>query len=88
MVCSFGCVPCLDDPGLEPPTLFFCEGTCPGQIASGEAGTVGFGYDPVFVEESTGKTFAELEATEKNQLSHRGQALREFRQQFARLCKT
>ena len=87
-VCTICCVPVLEDPELEPPTLFYCEGTCPGRIASGEAGTGGFGYDPVFVEETTGKTFAELEAKEKNQLSHRGQALGEFRQQFARLCNT
>ena len=88
VVCTICCVPVLDDPGLQPPTLFYCEGTCPGQIALGEAGTGGFGYDPVFVEESTGKTFAELEAKEKNLLSHRGQALRDFRLKFADLCKT
>ena len=86
-VCTICCVPVLDDPGLQPPTLFYCEGTCPGQIALGESGSGGFGYDPVFVEESTGKTFAELEAKEKNLLSHRGQALGDFRLKFAELCK-
>ena len=86
-VCTICCVPVLDDPGLQPPTLFYCEGTCPGQIALGESGSGGFGYDPVFIEESTGKTFAELEAKEKNLLSHRGQALGDFRLQFAELCK-
>ncbi|MEC8896596.1 MAG: RdgB/HAM1 family non-canonical purine NTP pyrophosphatase [Planctomycetota bacterium] len=86
-VCTICCVPVLDDPGLRPPTLFYCEGTCPGQIALGESGSGGFGYDPVFIEESTGKTFAELEAKEKNLLSHRGQALGDFRLKFAELCK-
>ena len=87
-VCTICCVPVLADPELEPPTLFFSEGSCPGWIASAESGTGGFGYDPIFVEETTGKTFAELEATEKNRLSHRGRALDEFRNRFAELCKS
>lgn len=87
-VCTICCVPVLDDPAREPPTLFYCEGFCPGQIALGAAGNGGFGYDPIFVEESTGRTFAELEPGEKNRLSHRGQALRDFREKFAALCET
>jgi XTP/dITP diphosphohydrolase len=52
------------------------EGTCPGQIIPEERGTGGFGYDPIFLLESLGKTMAELEIDEKNRLSHRGRALR------------
>jgi len=51
------------------------EGTCPGQIIPEERGTGGFGYDPIFLLESLGKTMAELEMNEKNRLSHRGRAL-------------
>ena len=38
-------------------------------------GTGGFGYDPVFRVEQTGKTFAEMTRREKNKISHRGVAL-------------
>jgi XTP/dITP diphosphohydrolase len=51
------------------------EGTCPGQIVPEERGTGGFGYDPIFLVESLGRTMAELKMSEKNRLSHRGQAL-------------
>lgn len=52
------------------------EGTCPGEIIPEERGTGGFGYDPIFLIGSLGKTMAELEMDEKNRLSHRGRALR------------
>jgi XTP/dITP diphosphohydrolase len=38
------------------------------------AGSGGFGYDPVFVPEGHERTFAELDASIKNELSHRGRA--------------
>jgi len=50
------------------------EGTCEGLIASQPAGEGGFGYDPIFVVPSLGRTFAEIAASEKHRLSHRGQA--------------
>ncbi len=53
------------------------EGRCEGVIAEAPAGDNGFGYDPVFYYPSLGKTFAELDATEKNRISHRGRALAE-----------
>lgn len=52
------------------------EGTCPGSIAFSPSGTDGFGYDPVFLVGD--KTFAELTAQEKDAISHRGRALRQF----------
>jgi XTP/dITP diphosphohydrolase len=45
-------------------------------------GTEGFGYDPVFFYPPLQKTFAQLTTEEKNQVSHRGRALRELRQEF------
>jgi XTP/dITP diphosphohydrolase len=50
------------------------EGTCPGEIAQEPKGNGGFGYDPVFYVPATGKTFAEMSATEKDRISHRGVA--------------
>lgn len=47
------------------------HGEVKGSIAPREAGTHGFGYDPIFYYPSLGKTFAELSEEEKNRLSHR-----------------
>ncbi|MFD1431308.1 glutamate racemase [Lacticaseibacillus yichunensis] len=52
------------------------EGHIDGQIIGVPAGANGFGYDPYFFVPSIGKTLAELTADEKNQISHRGNALR------------
>jgi len=60
-------------PGAE---LFRAEGVCEGQIIPQERGTNGFGYDPIFLIPSMGKTMAELTDVEKNALSHRGNAIR------------
>lgn len=56
-------------------TLTF-EGICTGSIALQRSGADGFGYDPVFVPEDGSGTFAEMEAAEKNRVSHRGKAVR------------
>lgn len=53
------------------------DGTVEGVIADEPCGSRGFGYDPVFVPAGGGgRTFAEMELEEKQQLSHRGRALR------------
>ncbi|CAM3189462.1 RdgB/HAM1 family non-canonical purine NTP pyrophosphatase [Rhodothermus bifroesti] len=59
-------------------TLHLFEGVCSGYILEAERGQGGFGYDPLFVPEGYTQTFAELSLEEKNQISHRGQALRAF----------
>lgn len=51
------------------------EGVVNGLIATEKRGTEGFGYDPVFSPEDTGKTFAELGVEVKNQISHRARAV-------------
>ena len=56
---------------------FSVEGSCKGRIIASAAGAKGFGYDPLFVPDGFGQTFAELSAEEKNALSHRGRALAE-----------
>ena len=53
----------------------FVEGVLLGRIADHGSGMHGFGYDPVFVVPELGKTLAELTLDQKNQISHRGQAL-------------
>lgn len=47
-----------------------------GEILDAPSGTAGFGYDPIFYLRELSKTFAELSADQKNQLSHRGKAFR------------
>ena len=63
---------CLIDGGAE--HLF--EGIVEGHIIDHEAGSEGFGYDPLFMPEGFERTFAEMSAEEKNDISHRGRAVR------------
>ncbi len=51
-------------------------GECAGTIAFAPEGEGGFGYDPIFLV--NGKSFAQLTAEEKDEISHRGRALRAF----------
>lgn len=51
------------------------EGTVNGKIDFEERGQNGFGYDPLFIVEETGETFAEMSDEEKNKISHRARAL-------------
>jgi len=62
-----------DDTGTH---LF--EGTCRGVITHVGRGSGGFGYDSVFEPVGMSKTFAELDPDTKNEISHRGDALRQF----------
>lgn len=55
------------------------EGTCEGIIAQSPAGADGFGYDPLFWVPEHRQTMAQLPSQVKNQLSHRGRALRALR---------
>ncbi len=52
------------------------EGICSGEIISSERGNNGFGYDPIFKTTALGKTMAELNMQEKNQISHRAHAIK------------
>ena len=58
------------------------RGECEGTIAFAPMGDGGFGYDPVFFIPSLKKTFAQLEAQEKNAISHRGKALELFQKKL------
>lgn len=54
------------------------EGIVNGTILTKQQGTDGFGYDPIFLPEGSDKSFAEMSREEKNQISHRGRALRKL----------
>ena len=53
-------------------------GECHGTILKELRGEKGFGYDPVFYVIEIGKTFAEMDLSEKNKVSHRGKAIENF----------
>ena len=61
------------------------EGRVDGFIATEKRGTAGFGYDPVFIPEDTGKTFSQLGEDVKNQISHRARAVEKLLQHLAKL---
>ena len=63
---------------------FVAEGTCEGVIGPDARGASGFGYDPIFVVPSYGKTMAELSYETKNSFSHRRRAFERLAAQFAR----
>jgi XTP/dITP diphosphohydrolase len=54
------------------------RGQVQGAVTDLPRGTNGFGYDPLFLVEDTGKTMAELSPAEKAAISHRGRAFRRF----------
>ena len=60
----------------EDPEPVIAEGSWAGEIVAEPRGANGFGYDPHFYLRDLGKTAAELDAGQKNRLSHRGKALR------------
>ncbi|OQX12149.1 MAG: Non-canonical purine NTP pyrophosphatase [Desulfobulbaceae bacterium A2] len=58
------------------------EGRCDGEITREPRGESGFGYDPVFFYPPLGKTFAEIELAQKNEVSHRGRAMQQLVAEF------
>ena len=60
----------------DKPLLF--EGICEGRVANKPSGKEGFGYDPIFIPNGEKETFAELGEEIKNNLSHRGRALKKL----------
>ena len=60
------------------------RGECEGEILDAPRGSNGFGYDPLFRPLGYDVSMAELSADEKNAISHRGKAMREFIEKFKR----
>jgi len=57
---------------------FTFEGICNGKIIEEQRGSEGFGYDPIFMPVDYEHTFAELDSSKKNLISHRGKAVEKF----------
>jgi len=82
----FECAVALASPDAQ--RIFRAEGRVDGGIAEAPRGTNGFGYDPLFLpHETPGRTLAELDAPEKNRLSHRGRALQRLRPVLEQLAR-
>lgn len=58
---------------------YLFEGIVTGTITGEKRGSMGFGYDPVFLPEGKSRTFAEMDLEEKNQISHRARAFEKLR---------
>lgn len=68
----YGAAVALCRPGHEPLTAY---GRCDGEIIDQYRGEGGFGYDPLFLSDDLGVTFAEADAESKNRVSHRARAI-------------
>lgn len=74
--CGFASAVALCRPGHEELVV---RGVCRGTLLYEERGSGGFGYDPLFLSDELGKTFAEANAEEKNAVSHRARAIEALR---------
>ncbi len=74
---SFHCVTVLLETENDPAPLI-CEGVWDGEILTAPRGDKGFGYDPIFYVPTHDCSAAELDAKQKNEVSHRGEALRQL----------
>lgn len=72
----FRCVIALAVPEGDRIDVETASGACEGWIGFEPVGSEGFGYDPLFVVSEYNRTFAELPMELKNEISHRGRALR------------
>ena len=69
----FRSVVALANPSGE---IELAEGECLGEVIPEERGTMGFGYDAIFLLQGIGRTMAELDLETKNRLSHRARSIR------------
>lgn len=80
----FRCVLAFVDTNGE---KILCHGSCEGIILEQERGDGGFGYDPLFYLENFKKSMAEITIEEKNQISHRGSALKVMAEKLVEYLK-
>ena len=57
---------------------FIFKGKCVGEITTNQTGSEGFGYDPIFLPNSSKLTFAEMDKEAKGRISHRGMAVKKL----------
>ena len=67
---------------IDSDTELWAEGIIEGLITREQRGAGGFGYDPIFEAADTGKTFSEMSAAQKNEISHRARALQKMRKKL------
>ena len=67
----------------DPKKVYTFSGTWRGEILLQHKGSRGFGYDPLFFDPKTGKSSAELQAKQKNKISHRAKALASLKQHIS-----
>lgn len=67
--------------------LLTFTGICKGEITKAKRGDSGFGYDPIFQPMGYEKTFAEMDLTLKNKISHRGKAIKKLVKYLQNLTK-
>lgn len=75
--CCIGC-------SIERMGQFTVKELSKGRIIHEMRGREGFGYDPIFVPAGKERTYAEMGLEEKNELSHRGKAIKSFARQLAK----
>ena len=73
---------CVIAASLPDGTILTSRGTIEGQIAKHPAGMGGFGYDPIVYVPEFGCTTAQMTPEQKNEVSHRGKALRDMKEQL------
>ncbi|HEY8239897.1 MAG TPA: RdgB/HAM1 family non-canonical purine NTP pyrophosphatase, partial [Kiritimatiellia bacterium] len=78
----FRCAIALGSPRAQARVV---DGRCEGHIANSVRGSLGFGYDPLFVPEGFTQTFAEMDPRTKNEISHRARALAKAHHQWNRI---
>ncbi|MFB4166638.1 XTP/dITP diphosphatase [Virgibacillus sp. JSM 102003] len=71
----FVCVLAVASPDMD---TVFKKGYCEGKISVSPKGSNGFGYDPIFIPKNCTKTMAELSSDEKNNISHRSNAIKQL----------
>lgn len=69
----------------QDPLPLIAQGIWHGRVAQAASGAGGFGYDPIFIPDGMNCSCAQLSGTEKNALSHRGQAMQALSRQLAAL---
>ena len=67
---------------------YLFEGIVTGRIIKDKRGNEGFGYDPVFIPDGKTRTFAEMDQTEKNSVSHRARAFEKLREFLYKYSQT
>ena len=74
---------------VAPPDIVrIAEGVCEGTIIESKRGAHGFGYDPLFLPSGFKETFAEMDPSTKNRISHRGKALEKLKPELLEYFKS